>query len=374
MSVESKGLVLTDLPLGFGSVRCAECGLQAEVVTLVSGFQPRPWAAASVQCERCGKIERIAEARLGEAEAWRTLEQRCDCGGARARDRILFCPSCRSTDLRYERSDAAPLFFRVLSGIGRLQCARCTYSGEVVASAGGSQGRVHAQCQTCGSFCGVRSAADETARCICGGEASRDRIIFCPSCRSVALRYARSGPPQLFLRALGHIGRLICVRCYSEAEIVASSDGLHARDGVQCQGCGKFASVPSGEAELGRCDCGGELSRDCVLFCPSCRSAEVEYRERGRSSCKHLAGVGVLSCELCSWKQEILGSLHGGATNRWASVGMQCQACGRFRAVDFEKVQDPGPCPCGGELSRDLVVFCPACRGTALRYQTSFLT
>ena len=100
----------------------------------------------------------------------------------------------------------AGLTFQLMGGVGRLQCADCGLSQEVLSFTHGFDGSHTAghQCQVCGKFHAVdyepasssgtpesetQATLDAKLVCACGGPLSRDEIVVCPSCRSQNVSY-----------------------------------------------------------------------------------------------------------------------------------------------------------------------------------------
>ncbi len=90
-----------------------------------------------------------------------------------------------------------------------------------------------------------------------------------------------------------------------------------------------------------------------------------------------MGGRGELSCNDCSYNEEVTSFIHGISSS---STGFQCQACGRFAAIESG---GPGQvneyarklvCDCGGPLEREKVVFCPNCRSKNLTYDLRVIT
>ena len=87
---------------------------------------------------------------------------------------------------------------------------------------------------------------------------------------------------------MGGAGTLHCSDCGFKQRITSFTHGITSGpeascdEGFQCLSCGKFVSVhragnPS-VTPVPRCECGGELSREHSLFCPTCRSNELHYK------------------------------------------------------------------------------------------------
>lgn len=84
---------------------------------------------------------------------------------------------------------------------------------------------------------------------------------------------------------MGGHGTISCNDCDFQQSQTSFIHGIDtSRSGYQCQACGKLTSVTRTQndkqeargAEL-VCDCGAELSRDQVLFCPDCKSTNLSY-------------------------------------------------------------------------------------------------
>ena len=98
----------------------------------------------------------------------------------------------------FEEKHAEGLWFQYsMGGRGDLSCNDCSYSEEVTSFINGiSSSSTGFQCQVCGSFAAIESGgtghANEYAKsrvCECGGPLDREKVVFCPSCRSKNLTY-----------------------------------------------------------------------------------------------------------------------------------------------------------------------------------------
>jgi hypothetical protein len=92
-----------------------------------------------------------------------------------------------------------------------------------------------------------------------------------------------------------------------------------------------------------------------------------------------MGGAGEIDCHDCGFHEEITSFLHGYAADgeRCCDTGQQCLSCGKFQTVHGEG--DPArysvtQCQCGGQLSRDHVLFCPQCKSKNLRYRMQMIT
>lgn len=87
-----------------------------------------------------------------------------------------------------------------------------------------------------------------------------------------------------------------------------------------------------------------------------------------------MGGFGRISCCECSFSEKNTSFLHGLSSadgSRTSSKGYQCVDCGEFAALAPE---DDLVCKCGGNLSRDHLLFCPTCKSTKLTYKMIFIT
>ncbi len=85
-------------------------------------------------------------------------------------------------------------------------------------------------------------------------------------------------------RSMGGAGILKCNQCDFSKKVISF---LHNHDrknpwsvsGYQCQLCGKFHEVTENKKrKIPRCECRGKLSRDKAIFCPQCKSVDVNYK------------------------------------------------------------------------------------------------
>lgn len=87
----------------------------------------------------------------------------------------------------------------------------------------------------------------------------------------------------LYYWKMGGAGTVTCNNCNYKQKIVSF---LHGHDenswnntGFQCQECGKFHEIEydMNNSQGKICICGGVLSRDNPLFCPTCMSKNMRY-------------------------------------------------------------------------------------------------
>lgn len=84
-------------------------------------------------------------------------------------------------------------------------------------------------------------------------------------------------------------GRLVCHQCEAEESVTALRHGLRSghrntETGFQCQSCWQFTTIENAKGwnDNYKCKCGGALSRDAIIRCPSCWSTEVNYLNESR--------------------------------------------------------------------------------------------
>ncbi len=83
---------------GHGAITCKDCNHSEEVTSFIHGINS---SSSGFQCQACGKLSSIRAGGNGRANQY---EQSlvCECGGTLARDKVIFCPSCKSKNLSYQ--------------------------------------------------------------------------------------------------------------------------------------------------------------------------------------------------------------------------------------------------------------------------------
>lgn len=84
---------------------------------------------------------------------------------------------------------------------------------------------------------------------------------------------------------MGGCGTIVCKECHFSQSITSFTHGHESStSGYQCQSCGDFHSIrtggPGNASEIKDsllCNCGGQLDREKVVFCPSCKSTQMAY-------------------------------------------------------------------------------------------------
>ena len=83
---------------------------------------------------------------------------------------------------------------------------------------------------------------------------------------------------KLYFSQTNGVGNLHCQSCNYVERLTCYTHGLDwTKTGVQCEACGEFCSIDGTSAIL-TCNCGGKLRRDEAIFCPKCRSNNVEFK------------------------------------------------------------------------------------------------
>ena len=87
---------------GAGEIHCQDCGFRQEITSFMHGLTVGSEASCDegLQCLSCGKF--VSVHRKGNPPV--TPVPPCDCGGELSRDHFLFCPKCRSKNLKYGMS------------------------------------------------------------------------------------------------------------------------------------------------------------------------------------------------------------------------------------------------------------------------------
>lgn len=91
---EESGLYFQHLG-GTGNIICHECSFNQKIVCFLHSFEPSTWTNTGFQCQSCGKFHEI------EYDPDNEKDKKCDCSGTLNRDKILFCPKCKSNNLKY---------------------------------------------------------------------------------------------------------------------------------------------------------------------------------------------------------------------------------------------------------------------------------
>ncbi len=94
---ESKGLRYCYMG-GCGIITCKDCRHSEDVTSFIHGIDS---SVSGFQCQWCGKFHSVNAGGRGQANQYeRALV--CDCGGPLDREKVLFCPSCKSQNLSYD--------------------------------------------------------------------------------------------------------------------------------------------------------------------------------------------------------------------------------------------------------------------------------
>lgn len=94
---------------------------------------------------------------------------------------------------------------------------------------------------------------------------------------------------KLIFSKMGGVGNLNCLDCHHIESILTFMHGFDPELGVrcatygfQCQSCGKFHKVSHNERDgfktIHDCECGGKIENEKAVFCPKCKSENVEFK------------------------------------------------------------------------------------------------
>jgi hypothetical protein len=81
---------------GGGIIECFNCGYNEEITALFHGFGNNPWSNLGYQCQSCGKFLEVKSRWNNNPHA-----SICECGGLMSREEPIFCPKCRSNQVKY---------------------------------------------------------------------------------------------------------------------------------------------------------------------------------------------------------------------------------------------------------------------------------
>lgn len=79
---------------GAGVINCNVCGFNQEIVSFLHGIES--WNNTGFQCQNCGKFHQI------ESDMSNSKGQKCECGGTLEREKPIFCPKCKTTNVSYD--------------------------------------------------------------------------------------------------------------------------------------------------------------------------------------------------------------------------------------------------------------------------------
>ena len=77
---------------GAGRIVCGDCGYSVKIVSFLHGAGN---CTTGYQCQSCGRFVQVNDSLLD------TVENGCQCGGTLSRQKKLFCPKCRTKNVRY---------------------------------------------------------------------------------------------------------------------------------------------------------------------------------------------------------------------------------------------------------------------------------
>jgi len=83
---------------GAGKINCSDCNYNQKIISFLHGFGPNSWNNSGYQCQECGKFHEI------EYDMFNSKGKLCECGGILSREKPVFCPSCKSQNMKYSLS------------------------------------------------------------------------------------------------------------------------------------------------------------------------------------------------------------------------------------------------------------------------------
>lgn len=77
---------------GAGNVLCLNCGCTEDIVSFIHGINT---SSTGLQCQLCGQFHSVSN--------WEGSDEvLCECGGVLEREKPIFCPECKSKNMRYD--------------------------------------------------------------------------------------------------------------------------------------------------------------------------------------------------------------------------------------------------------------------------------
>lgn len=103
----------------------------------------------------------------------------------------------KKESMAFENKPSQGQFFQYLGGCGSITCIDCKHNESITSFTHGRQSSTAGfQCQSCGCFAAIQSGGPGETRnykssliCECGGRFEREKVLFCPECRSKNLSY-----------------------------------------------------------------------------------------------------------------------------------------------------------------------------------------
>jgi hypothetical protein len=96
---KSQGLSFEYNMGGHGIVTCQDCHYIKELTAFTHG---RDWCKSGFQCQSCGELTSIQAGGPGRPRNEYERRLVCACGGVLARDKVVFCPECKSKNMSYD--------------------------------------------------------------------------------------------------------------------------------------------------------------------------------------------------------------------------------------------------------------------------------
>jgi hypothetical protein len=85
---------------------------------------------------------------------------------------------------------------------------------------------------------------------------------------------------------------------------------------------------------------------------------------------QNTSGAGELSCAACGHRESMLSFTHGVSHQ----LGFQCTSCQQLIVIENGLAIPTPLCACGGKLSRELPIQCPACKSEDVTFHMLYIT
>ncbi len=95
--VKDDGFLYFHKMAGAGTFSCLACNYKENFTSFLHGYNEKGRCGThGCQCQKCGKFNKFTS-----NEGVKYIIPKCECGGELSRENKVFCPICKSTDVKY---------------------------------------------------------------------------------------------------------------------------------------------------------------------------------------------------------------------------------------------------------------------------------
>ena len=94
MNEIKKGITFSSMG-GSGTLNCRDCNYSEKIISFIHGLN---FSRGGFQCQSCGNLTTRSS---DDFKKHHETSLVCNCGGKLDRDKKLFCPKCKGTNLDY---------------------------------------------------------------------------------------------------------------------------------------------------------------------------------------------------------------------------------------------------------------------------------